>query len=385
MSFKELKTTLDDEVSIILSNEFAVQVTNTETVPGSDDGAITFPNFDSKTQGAKLIDTAVLYIDIRRSTDLNLAHKPRTVAKLYSAFIRAMTHVARHHHGHVRGIIGDRLMVLFDSDGAGANAVECAFSMNTVGQHVLNKHFKANDVTFGIGIDCGKMLATKTGIRRHGHEQANYRNLVWLGRPANIASKLTDLANKPAESVEIPAVRVAYEQVPRRLALLSEALSSPPNTYPASALAAALLPAPRNGLINLLASVDPAPKKGLINVLASLDPAPQNSLSALSPEWQWQTESMPNFIGNLEMQYSPTAIRHKNPRFVSFLPDTQSVQIRPATPPILMTLAVWDAYRAAKPHAKTVKEGWVKPVAIRVPGYPGSVFGCDVIYPELRD
>jgi class 3 adenylate cyclase len=41
------------------------------------------------TQGTKLIDTCVLYIDIRRSTDLNLSHKPVTVAKLYSAFVRS--------------------------------------------------------------------------------------------------------------------------------------------------------------------------------------------------------------------------------------------------------------------------------------------------------
>ena len=214
MNWNELKETLADEVTTILGNDFSVVVTKTDTVPHSGDGAITFPNFDEKTQGAKLIDTAVLYIDIRRSTDLNLSHKPQTVAKLYSAFIRAMTHVAQHHRGHVRGIVGDRVMVLFDSADSAANAVECAYSMNTVGRYVINKHFKANEVTFGVGIDSGKMLATKTGIRKHGYEQSNYRNLVWLGRPANVASKLTDLANKSGETFDLPVVNVAYEQQP---------------------------------------------------------------------------------------------------------------------------------------------------------------------------
>jgi hypothetical protein len=55
------------------------------------------------------------------------------------------------------------------------------------------------------------MLATKTGIRRHGEQQGNYRNLVWLGRPANVASKLTDLANKPGEGFNVPMVSVAYD------------------------------------------------------------------------------------------------------------------------------------------------------------------------------
>ena len=54
-------------------------------------------------------------------------------------------------------------------------------------------------------------FATKTGIRRHGSAQGSYHSLVWLGRPANIASKLTDHANKPAERVATTYARVAYK------------------------------------------------------------------------------------------------------------------------------------------------------------------------------
>lgn len=100
-------------------------------------------------------------------------------------------------------------MVLFDSDNSFVNAIDTAISMNSVSRYVINEHLKRNEVACGIGIDYGKMLATKTGIRRHGNEQRNYQNLVWLGKPANIASKLTDIAYKPAESVNIPAVSVA--------------------------------------------------------------------------------------------------------------------------------------------------------------------------------
>jgi class 3 adenylate cyclase len=65
-------------------------------------------------------------------------------------------------------------------------------------------------VEFGIGIDYGRMLATKTGIRKHGDAQQSYRSLVWLGRPANVASKLTDAANKPEEIIDLQVVNVAY-------------------------------------------------------------------------------------------------------------------------------------------------------------------------------
>jgi len=206
----DLSIELSDEVGTILAKDFAVTATTTKTVPHSSDGAITFPNLDAKTQACKLIDTCVLYIDIRRSTELSITHKPQTVAKLYSAFVRAMTKCARHFGGHVRGIIGDRVMVIFDCDDCFRKAVDCAILMNSTAQYVINKHFTRNDVQCGIGIDAGKMLVTKTGFRRRGYEQYNYKNLVWLGRPANVASKLTDIANKPAEGLTLDVVRVGY-------------------------------------------------------------------------------------------------------------------------------------------------------------------------------
>lgn len=206
----DLRDELAGEVETILSNAFTISTTNTNVVPHSDDVAITFPNLDAKSQSCKLIDTCVLYIDIRRSTELSIEHKPKTVTKLYSAFVRAMTKCARHYGGHVRGIIGDRVMVLFDCDDCFAKAVECAVLMNSTAKYVVNKHFKHNEVKCGIGIDAGRMLVTKTGFRRNGVERANYRNLVWLGRPANVASKLTDIANKEGKTVKIQTIDVAY-------------------------------------------------------------------------------------------------------------------------------------------------------------------------------
>jgi hypothetical protein len=66
-------------------------------------------------------------------------------------------------------------------------------------------------VSFGIGIDYRRMLATKTGIRHHSSAQQCYRSLVWLGRPANVASKLTDNANKPEKAREVVKLKVGYD------------------------------------------------------------------------------------------------------------------------------------------------------------------------------
>ena len=198
------------EVSTILSSDFHIDATKTSYVPHSDDGAITFPNLDDRAQGTKFIETTVLYVDMRRSTALSMKHRTETVARLYSAFVRGMTRCAGVYGGEVRGIIGDRVMMLFESVNCFANAVDTAILINSVCKHVINKHFLHNEVTFGIGIDYGSMLATKTGIRRHGSAQQSYRSLVWLGRPANVASKLTDRANKPEETMDLIKVNVAY-------------------------------------------------------------------------------------------------------------------------------------------------------------------------------
>jgi len=381
MSHKDLRAEIDEEVSAILSPGFQIAVTNADTVPHSDDPAITFPNRDANTQGTKLINTCVLYIDIRRSTDLNLSHRATTVAKLYSAFIRAMTRVVRYHKGHVRGIIGDRLMVIFDTRNAFVNAVNCAIAMNTVSKYIINRHFKANEVTCGIGIDAGNMLATKTGMRRHGSEQANYRNLVWLGRPANVASKLTDIANKPSENVEVDVVHVAYRQQ------YAVDISTSPDALSLSSLLSApdplSTPTPPNYL-GILSNALGAP--GLLNnpPLSNYFGMPKSNSQPASG-WRWVEETPHEFLSKLDIKHLPPQITHKDPRFESFFVMEETKEVRPRTPPILMTSQVWDEFRRAKPDDNSVKQSLFKKIKVNAAGYSGEVYGGDVIFPVLKE
>jgi adenylate cyclase len=371
MSLEDLRDELVEEVAAIFDRQFSISITETKTVPQPNDPAITFPNLDTQAQGAKLITTCVLYIDMRKSTDLSFAHKPQTVAKLYSAFVRAMTRTARHYGGHVRGIIGDRVMVLFDVEDCFANAVHCAIAMNTVAQHIINKHFKANEVRFGIGIDHGRMLVTKAGIRRHGSEQGNYKNLVWLGRPANVASKLTDAANKPTEYEMVEKVSVAYET------------RTPPAQFGLSP----------SGMLGLgsLGVRSPAPMGGLLGLGAALGlggtgTSPFNVLNTASSSdrWEWATETLPAFLSQLEVHYVPSRITHKRPDFGSFFLTSEEVETKASTPPILMTKAVWDGFRRAEPNSSSVQQALFKKVSVAVPGYTDDIFGGRAEYPKLR-
>jgi len=210
MSVKDVLDTLDEEIEIIHSSDFEIEITETNSVPHFNDSNLTFENFDTKKKKVKTIETCVLYIDIRKSTSLNLQHYPKTMAKLYSSFIRGMIKAAEYYDGKIRNIIGDRLMIVFDSYNCFSNAVDTAILMNTISQEIINKRFKNNVFTCGIGIDYGKMMVTKCGTIKQGHENANYKSLVWLGRPANIASKLTDEANKASTSYSKDIIRVGF-------------------------------------------------------------------------------------------------------------------------------------------------------------------------------
>jgi adenylate cyclase len=201
---QEILQNISDEAKLLLSKEFSFKFTNTRSVPTYEDAGFTFERCSLKkgkkrydVKKGKTITTCVLHIDIRNSTQINLNHTPENVAKLYTAFIKAMIWIADEHNGFVRNIIGDRLMIVFPTQNCFVNAVECAISMNTVATNIINYHFKHDNFSCGIGIDYGEMYVLKTGVAKMGKERTNYKNLIWLGNPANIASKLTDVANKP--------------------------------------------------------------------------------------------------------------------------------------------------------------------------------------------
>lgn len=196
MGHEDFQDSLSEEIQGITSSDFDIVITETDVVPTVDDPDITYPNLVTKQQKCKLIETCVLYIDIRKSTDLSFSHRRSTLTKLYSSFARAMARCGGYYGGKVRGIVGDRLMVIFNKEGCFSNAVNTAILMNSVSKYLLDKHFANAEIRCGIGVDYGKMLAAKAGIITRGVENTSNKSLVWLGRPANIASKLTDVANR---------------------------------------------------------------------------------------------------------------------------------------------------------------------------------------------
>lgn len=153
---------------------------------------------------------SILFIDIRKSTQLVEESQARSMVKVYRAFMRMAVSCVRSNGGVTRQFLGDRIMGVFlDSKDDNGNliesstdkAVRSAQAMQTSIDFALNKHLENNvggkTISCGIGIDYGKVLLTKVGM--YGVEKddskENEIDCVWVGNCTNRASKYSDLAD----------------------------------------------------------------------------------------------------------------------------------------------------------------------------------------------
>ncbi len=200
---KDILEEIDEDIKDIINTKFIYS--NTNLVPSSEDNNLTFERGVEKK--GKVLNTCVLFVDIRNSVKLNEKHPTETMGKIYTAFTKAVLKVAEYHQGFTRNIIGDRVMIVFPVDNCFTNAVDCAISIYHISHFIINKHFKDVDFKCGIGIDYGELKVIKVGVQKKGDERVDNKNLVWIGYPANIASRLTDYANKEIEETYFKVVR----------------------------------------------------------------------------------------------------------------------------------------------------------------------------------
>lgn len=203
MEIKDFILEVDSDVLDVLSTDF--QYANTNSVPNRSDSFLSFER--GVTKKGKTLKTCVLYVDVRNSIALTQEHDSEIMGKIYTTFAKSVIKTAKHHNGHVRNIIGDRVMIIFPSTNCFSNAVDCAVSINHIAQNVINARFPDVDFKCGIGIDYGEMKVIKVGVQRRGNEAAENKSLVWTGNPANIASRLTDNANKIVKETVYTVVR----------------------------------------------------------------------------------------------------------------------------------------------------------------------------------
>ena len=171
------------------------------------------PILDDITDSNKVFKgkLSVLFVDMRKSTDLTDEIKSKKMVKVYRSFIRICIQAIRRSGGYTRQFAGDGIMGVFqDSNGDDQNitssqkAVQAARYIHTLIDYCLNPELKKElDICIGcgVGICTGTVMITKVGMRgkESDDKSENEIGTVWVGSTTNYASRYCSLA----ESSEI--------------------------------------------------------------------------------------------------------------------------------------------------------------------------------------
>lgn len=157
------------------------EIPNGYVVPSAD--SLTFGNTGVR------IDATVLYADIRGSTAMVDELIDTLAAEYYKAFLHCCAKIVQASNGTITAYDGDRLMAIFVGEDQAKNAISAALKISGAVSQIINPEFLAvyqhvhSPLTHTVGIDCGTLLAAKTGVRVDS-------DLVWVGPAANYAAKL---------------------------------------------------------------------------------------------------------------------------------------------------------------------------------------------------
>lgn len=159
------------------------------------DGTVIPSTEDLKLQGGgRNLNVAMLYADLADSTAL-VSHNRQLAAKVFKTFLACATRLIRLNDGHIRSFDGDRVMGIFIGERKNSRAAMTALQLKWAFTNILKpkleaKYEKLRDGTLTLahatGIDNGDVLAVRAGIR-------GSNDLLWVGRAANIAAKLSNI------------------------------------------------------------------------------------------------------------------------------------------------------------------------------------------------
>jgi class 3 adenylate cyclase len=147
------------------------------------------------------LELAMMFIDIRESTKIVDGFRRETAAKMYKSFLWGVAQIARNNGGELRSFNGDGVLIAFIGDLKCTNAAKAGLQMSWLCKKVLkpklqayfqnNEQLRNIDFDFGIGIDTGKVLVVRGGIRGD-----NNNDLVWVGNATNYAVKLSSIPDE---------------------------------------------------------------------------------------------------------------------------------------------------------------------------------------------
>lgn len=139
------------------------------------------------------IDGTVLYADLDASTNLVDTYYPSFAAEIYKSYLHCTAKIIRSEGGTITSYDGDRVMAVYIGDYKNTSATKTALKINDAVTNIINPAIKKQYpdsnylVRQVVGIDTSPLFVARTGIR-------GSNDLVWVGRSANYAAKLTSLS-----------------------------------------------------------------------------------------------------------------------------------------------------------------------------------------------
>ncbi len=147
---------------------------------------------------AMLLDGTVLHADLSGSTSLVDEKEACFAAEAYKCFLTCAARVIRSEGGEITAYDGDRIMAVYIGDSKNTDAARTALMINYAVEKIINPAigdsyssgtFKVRHV---IGIDTSNLFVARIGVRGDN-------DLVWVGRAANYAAKLSDGSGAPTQ------------------------------------------------------------------------------------------------------------------------------------------------------------------------------------------
>lgn len=182
-----LKEELTADVKATFAGQWDVQTTT--VVPAPEDLRL-------NANHAKDLETAtVLYADLDGSTNMVDNHEWTFSAEVYETYLRCAAKIIRSEDSIITAYDGDRVMAVFTGEGKNTSAVRCALKINyavcKIIRPALKLQYPTKDFTLShvVGVDTSRLRTARIGVRGDN-------DLVWIGRAANYAAKLTSLSNK---------------------------------------------------------------------------------------------------------------------------------------------------------------------------------------------
>lgn len=182
---------LKDDLAAEVKKTFATQweFQKTDSVPAPEDLRL------NANHAKDLENATVLYADLDESTNMVDSYDWTFSAEIYKNYLRCAAQVIRSEGGAITAYDGDRVMAVFTGSTKNTSAVRAALKINYAVCEIIRPAMKAQypskefTLKHVVGVDSTQLRTARIGVRGDS-------DLVWIGRAANYAAKLTSLSEK---------------------------------------------------------------------------------------------------------------------------------------------------------------------------------------------